>query len=60
MLDKLHNFGVRRSAYMILQHYLRNRARSITQKSVSKLIKHGVPQASILDPVLFTIHTRLN
>ena len=59
LLKKLEHYGIRGSALGWLQAYLANRSQYVnlgTAKSVPKLLKYGVPQGSILGPLLFIIY----
>ena len=59
LLKKLEHYGIRGSALSWLQAYLANRSQYVnlgTARSVPKLLKYGVPQGSILGPLLFIIY----
>ena len=59
LLDKLHYYGVRNTPLDLFKNYLTNRKQYVEIDSVkSKMgeIQTGVPQESILGPLLFIIY----
>lgn len=59
LLHKLHNMGVRGVALSWFESYLSNRKQYIeieNTKSDVKILKHGVPQGSVLGPLLFLVY----
>ena len=59
LLDKLKHYGIRGTALKLFETYLLNRSQIVNFKNVisEKLaIKTGVPQGSILGPLLFIIY----
>ena len=59
LLDKLYQCGIRGTSYRLFQSYLSGRVQYTTIKdckSDAQLIKCGVPQGSILGPLLFLIY----
>ena len=59
LLDKLYNLGIRGNAHKLLKSYLTNREQRVkinSKKSTFKTINIGVPQGTILGPLLFIIY----
>lgn len=59
LLDKLENFGIRGTPLNFFKNYLHNRKQLVyynNQYSNIRTIQKGVPQGSILGPILFLIY----
>ena len=53
LLDKLYKIGIRGNLYCLLQSYLSSRTQYVVYNKQS--IEYGVPQGSILGPLLFIL-----
>ena len=56
-----HDFHIKNNALKWIESYLTNRTFSVVvnnKESQSKLLKHGVPQGSLLGPLFYILYTR--
>nr|CAI5843030.1 unnamed protein product [Callosobruchus analis] len=59
ILNKLYNYGIRGIAYELMSDYLNNRTQRVkigNKLSNRSLIKTGIPQGTVLGPILFLVY----
>lgn len=59
LIEKLHFYGIRGLPLKLMQTYLQNRKQAVfvnESQSDFRVISHGVPQGSVLGPLLFIIY----